>query len=124
MAGDDGGGIHIGSNQSTITNCILYYNSPDEIYRYNWEEAAIVTYSNILGGYSGEGNIDSDPLFVGGGDYHLKSLSPCKDAGTAVGAPDNDIDGDSRPQGSGYDIGADEFVVKAMPWLLLLLLGT
>src|SRR5262249_57455888 len=35
------------------------------------------------------------------------------DAGTASNAPATDIDGDSRPQGAGYDIGADELVVNA-----------
>ncbi|RME35279.1 MAG: hypothetical protein D6794_09695, partial [Deltaproteobacteria bacterium] len=44
------------------------------------------------------------------GDYHLSSLcSPAVDRGTATGAPADDIDGDTRPQGSGIDIGADEF---------------
>jgi parallel beta-helix repeat protein len=82
------------------------------------------TVASLNGESFATGNTDHDPLLVSNGDYHLKPLSPCKDAGTAAGAPDNDIDGDSRPQGSGYDIGADEFVGKAMPWLLLLLLGT
>ena len=81
------------------------------------------TVASLNGESFATGNTDHDPLLVSNGDYHLKPLSPCKDAGTAAGAPDNDIDGDSRPQGSGYDIGADEFVGKVMPWLLLLLLG-
>ena len=42
--------------------------------------------------------------------FHLTGGSPCIDAGTFQNAPDNDIDGDSRPQGLGYDIGADEYV--------------
>jgi len=44
-------------------------------------------------------------------NYHLKKSSPCIDAGTSVGAPDTDIDGDLRPQGEGFDIGADEYLV-------------
>lgn len=79
------------------------------------------TIASLNGESFATGNTDHDPLLVSNGDYHLKPLSPCKDAGTAAGVPDNDIDGDLRPQGSGYDIGADEFVGKAMPWLQLLL---
>jgi hypothetical protein len=47
---------------------------------------------------------------VGNGDYHLTADSPCIDTGTSEGAPSDDIDGDTRPQGQGYDMGADEFV--------------
>ena len=61
-----------------------------------------------MGDYEGEGNIDKLPSFIGGGDYHLEGDSPCIDAGTSEGAPDTDIDGELRPQGAGYDMGADE----------------
>ena len=50
----------------------------------------------------------SDPQ----GDYHLRAGSPAVNRGTAtvggVGAPNNDFDGDVRPQGPAWDIGADE----------------
>jgi hypothetical protein len=68
--------------------------------------------------WSGSNNINSDPLFVGGGDYHLQGTptpSPCIDAGTDDDVtypdiPSDDRDGDSRPQGTGYDMGSDEYV--------------
>jgi hypothetical protein len=44
------------------------------------------------------------------GDYHLKPISPAIDQGTSTDAPADDIDEDARPAGSGYDMGADEFV--------------
>jgi hypothetical protein len=52
-----------------------------------------------------------DPLFVnaGDGDYHLRSASPCVDAGLDLGSSvPEDFDGIHRPKGSGYDMGAFE----------------
>ena len=57
---------------------------------------------------NGTPDVPSDDVWVGG-DYHLQQDSPCIDAGVGAGVYD-DIDGDSRPQGAGYDIGADEYV--------------
>ncbi|MBS1153130.1 MAG: polymorphic outer membrane protein, partial [Myxococcaceae bacterium] len=53
-------------------------------------------------------NLSADPLFDGG--VHLSAGSPCRNAGTATGAPVIDLDGDSRPKESAPDIGADEYV--------------
>ena len=53
----------------------------------------------------------SDPaeLFVGANDYHLSATSPAIDAGSSLGAPNVDIEGNGRPFGPAYDIGAYEF---------------
>jgi uncharacterized repeat protein (TIGR01451 family) len=50
------------------------------------------------------------PAFVDpdAGDYHIRSGSGAIDTGLDAGVT-QDIDGDSRPLGAGYDIGADEF---------------
>jgi hypothetical protein len=121
-----GGGIHGGS--PTVVNSISWGNHPEEI----WGGTPTVTYSNIQGGYEGEGNIDQDPLWVDaeGGDYHLGIGSPCIDAGTndAMLLPEYDFEGDPRVldgDGDGLavvDMGIDESVLRYIHHLPLVLL--
>lgn len=59
----------------------------------------------------GTGSIEADPLYVGNGNYHLTVSSPCIDAGSSEETPEDDIEGNARPQGKGYDIGAYEFPI-------------
>ena len=59
--------------------------------------------------WPGDGNEFADPLFVGDGDYQLRSGSPAIDAGVTVDL-EVDIIGTPRPQGRGFDIGAYETV--------------
>ncbi len=100
-------GVDLGG-LAVIKNTIIYGNDPDTSY---FGSGITITYSDIAG-YSGEGtgNINVNPLFVGSGDYRLLAGSPCINTGTASGSPDTDIDGNSRPQGSGYDMGAYEYM--------------
>ena len=50
-------------------------------------------------------------LFVNAaaGDYHLIPTAAAINAGTSSFAPSTDLDGNPRPIGAGYDIGAYEF---------------
>jgi len=104
-ASTEGGGLRCDASNPILTNCILWGNTPEEIWTYSSDP--VITYSDIQGGWPGTGNIDQNPKFVGGGDLHLTESSPCIDAGTNAGIS-SDIDGDVRPQGAGYDMGADE----------------
>jgi len=58
-------------------NCILWNDSPQEIYIESGSVTA--TYSDIEGGWEGEDNIDANPLFCNpdSGDYTLAENSPC-----------------------------------------------
>jgi predicted outer membrane repeat protein len=58
--------------------------------------------SGLIHGYN--------PMFVNlvGGDLHLLANSPARDVATALGAPSVDFEGNPRPQGAGYDLGAYE----------------
>ncbi len=54
------------------------------------------------------GNIRQEPMLDA--NIHLTTGSPCINRADPSVAPLIDFDGDRRPQGSGPDIGADEFV--------------
>ncbi|NLH48116.1 MAG: DUF1565 domain-containing protein [Myxococcales bacterium] len=64
------------------------------------------------------GNISVDPLLAGANDVHLQTGSPCIDQGVDPSswydgdAIHFDLDGDPRPQGAGWDIGADEAAAR------------
>jgi hypothetical protein len=87
-SGDCGSGIHIHYSALTLTNCILW-DGGDEVYEYC--STTTITYSDIQGGWPGEGNIRADPLFVPGpaGCHYLSQTlagqavdSPCVDTGS------------------------------------------
>jgi hypothetical protein len=59
--------------------------------------------------FTGTHNTWGDPLFDTDG-YHLLDGSAAIDAGVDAGVT-TDVDGEIRPMGLGYDIGADEFLV-------------
>jgi parallel beta-helix repeat protein len=121
---DAGGDWFYCSNNSipVAVNCIIRGETTQPIQLFESSQP-IITYSNIEGGYSGIGNIDTDPKFknVFLHDYSLLSDSPCIDAGTSDSAPLSDFRGELRydyqnmPNSGGgslpyYDIGAFEFV--------------
>jgi len=56
-------------------------------------------------------------LFVSPGtsDWHLKNGSPAANVGTTLSAVTDDLDGNSRPQGTGYDIGCYEYLSGGSP---------
>lgn len=85
-------------NQGDVKDSIFWGNDGPPV-------NATITYSNVQGGHPGEGNIDSNPLFLDPlhGGYGLQSESPCIDAGD----PSSPLDGDGTPADMGI---ATEFV--------------
>ena len=77
---------------------------------YNEISYGSISYSCIQGGYSGPGNINTDPLFVdpANGDFHLTNPSDCIDSGdnSAVTEP-CDFEGDPRIAYGTVDMGAE-----------------
>ena len=135
-----GAGLYTTSDSvSTVTNCIVWGNNSsigdleyDHHQVYPPDHRCVVSYSNVqdavYGGLTGEGdanhNIRQDPRFIDPNaedvwdrDYWLHDDSPCIDSGTAAGAPDHDLEGTARPYGSGFDMGALEWVWRYPgPW--------
>lgn len=99
-AGVGGGAIRNTQSSSPIlTNTILWGNTPaPEPISNDLSSTIAVTNSIVQGGYTGEGNLDLDPLFMdaGVGDLRLQSTSPAIDAGdnSALPADTHDLDGD------------------------------
>jgi len=103
---------------ATVRNTIIYGNTSTNGANF-LNHGTNVTYSYCctfpLPETGGEGNFTNNPGLTP--DNRLKSASPCIDAGTDVGAPATDMDGEARwddPRHSNVfsivDIGADEFV--------------
>jgi len=122
------------TSQAIIQNNILYngngpaicaisfdsflQDSHNLLYRTNTEKVygsgsscsgtySLSSYQTATG--KGEDSVQSEPQFVGpaGYDFHLKSTSPAIDKGLDIGLT-IDFEGNPRPQGTGFDIGAFE----------------
>lgn len=86
------GGIYSEYSTINMRNCILWNNSPNEIYNAG-SSTFNISYSDVKqssGVYPGEGNINQDPLFINSGDraYCLSQVSagqtensPCFNSG-------------------------------------------
>jgi hypothetical protein len=122
-----------------ITSCIFWGNAGAAISSYD-EVVVTVNYSDLQGGWPGEGNIDIDPCFTDpgywgnrddpnivvepndpnavwvDGDYHLLPGSPCINTGDPNYVPEpneTDLDGKPRVIGGRIDMGAYESPIPA-----------
>lgn len=116
-SGGDGSGVHVVTGTAWLTDTILVSqtvgitanagstaNMSGTLWYGNANDRSGAGTINHTGDYTG------DPAFVNpdGGDYHIGVSSAAIDKGVNAGVT-TDMDGDLRPQGSGYDLGADEF---------------
>ncbi|MEM7165429.1 MAG: right-handed parallel beta-helix repeat-containing protein [Planctomycetota bacterium] len=92
-----------GSTTATLSNTIIWDTSTQMPIGTFASTVVTATYCNILGGFPGVGNFDTDPAFTSPatGGYHLTAGSPCIDTGD----PTSPLD----PDGSLPDVGAFPF---------------
>ncbi|MSR17765.1 MAG: hypothetical protein EXS00_01120 [Phycisphaerales bacterium] len=103
--GAGGGGVYITASATTLANCIFWSNTGNSTVANNqimFASGTIgVTYSTVQGGYTGVGNLSTDPLFVSLalGDLHLTDLSPGIDSGANASVPSGTVtDRDGAPR--------------------------
>ena len=108
-----GGALSNRESNPELVNCILWNNSAPEYPEiFNQESTSKITFSLVKGGYTGNGNIDSEPLFADKW-LRLSATSPCIDAGNnqAVSkAVNHDLDANPRIKNGTVDMGAYEFL--------------
>lgn len=85
----------------TVHNSILWHEPPGGPPTLVGSGSTVtVSYSCVLGGFAGTGNINIDPLFLdcAGGNLRLAAASPCNDAGNSNLLPEDygDVDGDGN----------------------------
>ncbi|MBN1888665.1 MAG: DUF11 domain-containing protein [Thermoflexales bacterium] len=97
-----GVGISVTAGNTVTVNGILWYATPITV---SQSPSAMVEVQNQYMG---------DPAFLDNADYHINATSAAIDRGVNAGVL-TDIDGDARPQGSGFDLGADEYVIPTKP---------
>ena len=105
---ESGGGFRV--NHETATGIVFRNNIAwlNNDYDVRGEDATLIENNLCSESFC---LIQQDPQFVDAdaGDFRLGPSSPAIDQGSSDGAPEVDVQGLSRPQGLGVDLGAHEY---------------
>jgi hypothetical protein len=122
---DVGIGLETAPDAEVYNNTIFFENSYPNSIEYRWPATMNVYIANNLTNKAivardGATGIDTNNVTnalpswfvdVGSGDLHLNyEVVSVVDKGIFISGLTEDFDGDARPQGPGYDIGADEYM--------------
>ena len=93
--------------RSSLVNCIVHGNDFGDVFLADTDCTAVYTAADVA--LPGEGNIlVADPLFrdAASGDYRIRAVSPCVDAGdSASAAGETDLAGNPRVTHGAVDMG-------------------
>jgi hypothetical protein len=104
------------STTLAFKNDIVFKNVPDPVTTIGQVSGSNCTWSHSDIGpgtlVAGASNLNVDPTFLDAtnSDYHLQATSVAKDAAEDAATVVDDFDGQKRPAGEGWDMGADEVV--------------
>ena len=90
-----------------VDNSILWQNGESQLAT-SANGTIEVGHALIQGGWPGVRVITDNPQFASGEGFHLGASSPALDAGDPRRGLDVDLEGQPRPSGAGFDLGADE----------------
>jgi peptidoglycan/xylan/chitin deacetylase (PgdA/CDA1 family) len=120
--GNGGEGIYAGDYVSlTLTNNLMAGHTTG-IYNNTAAGTSTITadtnlFHNISDPVKGTNAQVGDPLLTA--EFKPMENSPAVDAGKTINTVTNDLEGISRPQGNGYDIGCYEYLSTPYPVILL-----
>ncbi len=122
--------IHNDGDTVDVVNSILYFSNNGNSGGAQVTGKLNITYSDVQNGYTGTGNINFNPLFLGNGVYKIVSPSPCIDAGDpaqqyndacfppSLSNSRNDMGAHGGPQACGWNVmGLVECGPVPVTWL-------